>query len=249
MKGWLNMKGQDMTDILKHLHLIDEEIPKNINNNYKQLQTLQTTTNILQTPILMGSVEPQEDGSNTTELPLGKATPSNDIGQIQVVENKPAAWRGVKYDLYHRGFLKDGRPNMQLNTAIIRSIDGAKMHLKAVLNQKWSSGFMSKNCDDWKTNPYWIKCRAHYKHVNSLYSDVRVSKCIEPNRAGTWMLTVFVFQVDGVWRVDMLADSKIYTVHLTGDLTDKQTKTNCIATRYFGQTKTQLKDPKQEGWL
>lgn len=242
-----------MTDILKHLGLDEKKLPKNINNNYKLLQTNTNITNALQTTILIGSEEPQEVGSNLTTSSLGK--PSKEVelldssSHMREAESKPGAYRGVKYDLYKRGYLKNGRAKLQLNVGLIRSIDGQRLNLKAVLNQEWSSGFMSKGVNDWQTNPHWIKCKQHYKELTYVYDDVRVSKCIEPNRGGTWDLVVFVFQdSSGTWRVDLLRESQIHTVYLTDKPTEKQTETNVIATRYFGQTKTALKNAAKQGW-
>jgi len=243
-----------MPNILDHLGLNEKNLPKNINNNYKQLPTVTNNHKLLQTSILIGSEEPQEVGSNlTASTPLGKPSrevePLDSGRQMKVAESKPAAWRGVKYDLYQRGYLKSGKPNLQLNVGIIRSIDGAKMNLKAVLNQDFDRGFMSKGVEDWKTNPHWIKCKQHYKELSMIYDDVRLSKCIEPNRAGTWDLVVFVFQdSSNTWRVDLLRESQIHTVYLTGECSQLQLETNCIATRYFGQSKMKIKNAKKEGW-
>jgi hypothetical protein len=241
-------------DILDHLGLSKTDLPKNINNNYKQLQTLQTITNELQTSLLMGSNEHQEVEEKMTSSPLGKPSQEKEFldsnSQGGVVESKPAAWRGVKYDLYMRGYLKSGKANLQLNIAPIRSIDGQRIHLKAVLNQIWEKGFMSKGVDDWLTNPHWIKVKQHYKDLTSIYKDVRVSKCIEPNRAGTWDLTVFVFKDHtDQWRVDLVAEGQVYSTYLNGEISELQGKTNVIATKYFGQIKTKIKCAKAEGWL
>jgi hypothetical protein len=246
-------------DILSHLGLSnDVKKPANINNTNNNNNT-NDTNNKLTTTTLVWSQDHSKAESNLTSSPLGKATPSETASQsqepldssCQKISHKrmPAAWRGVKLDLFCNGINKDGTANLKLNIGVIRKLDGAQIALQASLNSTWDDS-VRRGVDKtaWNTESHWITAKQHRKELEYVYN-IRTSKIGLKQKGGGTEMVAYVFQDHSqTWCVDILREGEIYNFQLTDTLTESQKRQGkMIATGYTGVRTQRLITAKELG--
>lgn len=161
----------------------------------------------------------------------------------------PAAWRGIKLDLFHNGANKDGSMNLKLNVSILEKKTGQQIQLMAALNSKFDSAVQrGVDPEDWQQMPHWQLIRQLRRELESLYTDVRISKVGLKNKGGGTEMVVFVYQDRaGVWCCDYVREAQVYQFDLTDALTEQQTGKNIIATGFHGARTRRLITAKELG--
>jgi hypothetical protein len=225
------------------------EIPANINN----ITNITDITDVLTTSKFADS-NPNEQILAPLSLGLASlsSSPCSDAMAFvkrSSIKKLPAAWRGVKLDLFQNGQNKDSTLSLKLNISVLEKNAGKQIQLMAALNSKFDSSVQrGVEPDDWKNNPHWICVRQLRKELTSLYNDVRISKVGLKNKGGGTEMVVFVYKDrTDAWCVDYVREAQVYQFDLIDPLTDAQKASKIIASGFHGNKTRKLITAKELG--
>lgn len=140
----------------------------------------------------------------------------------------PAKWRGLKIDLFEN-------PRLKLKFSIIRQ-DNSKFECVAGMNSPRSYVFRGR--DEGKgTDEYWDAVEQMFE-TRKDEENFRISKISKPRKGQTLNGLAVALYKQKSWMIDLVYYDTIYTFALKGKTSDSFTKSNGIATAYYGVTTT-----------
>jgi hypothetical protein len=244
-------------NILSNLGL---ERPANINNNtyITYITDNNNITDILTTSMFAVDSNPKQDQLTSSSLGLASlsasqpSSPCSDavaLPKEKGIKKLPAAWRGVKFDLFRNGLNKSGTDTLKLNISIIENTNGRCVPLMAALNSDFDSAVRrGVDAELWSDSAHWRAVRQLRRQLQEIYVDVRASKVSLKNKAGGTEMVVFVYKDRAnVWCVDYVREGEIYQFDLTDAVTEAQAEKKIIATGYHGLKKQKLITAKELG--
>lgn len=240
-------------EVLAHIRLKKSANINNINNNnntttinneqLNHITTLTTLTTSKNAPLAniheeekefkepsarLGVLDKKQSIQETLDSRSGIGSPAS--------AKLPAKWRGVKIDLFlnMNKSTRTSKPRLRLVYNIML-IDGTKANLRASMNGRGrdlTRGISPERL----TSKHWRRVLKLRAELAELYPDVKSSKFyLTGKKSSVDGAAVFLIENAGTYTSILVLDGEVYSYTLDGDMTDKFSMTNGIATNYFGE--------------